>query len=43
MKRKANKNDSLGVQDYLGTAGKVVTFPKKRTIFAQGDSGDSVF
>jgi CRP/FNR family cyclic AMP-dependent transcriptional regulator len=43
MKRKANKNDSLGVQHCLGAAGMLVTFPKQRTIFAQGDSGDSVF
>jgi CRP/FNR family transcriptional regulator, cyclic AMP receptor protein len=43
MKRKANKNDSLGVQHYLGAVGKLGKFPKKRTIFTQGDSGDSVF
>ena len=43
MKRKTNKKDSLGVQPYLGAAGKLVTFPKQRTIFTQGDSGDSVF
>jgi len=43
MKRKANKKDSLGVEHYLGAAGKLVTFPKQRTIFTQGDSGDSVF
>src|ERR1700737_4032481 len=42
MKRKASKR-SLGVQHYLGAAGKLVKFPKKRTIFTQGDSGDSVF
>jgi hypothetical protein len=27
MKRKANKNDSLGVQHCLGAAGMLVTFP----------------
>ena len=43
MKRKANKKDSFGVQHYLGAAGKLVTFPKQRTIFTQGDSADSVF
>jgi CRP/FNR family transcriptional regulator, cyclic AMP receptor protein len=43
MKRKARKNGSLDVQHYLGAAGKLVTFPKQRTIFTQGDSGDSVF
>jgi CRP-like cAMP-binding protein len=43
MKRKANKNDSLAVQHCLSAAEKLVTFPKQRTIFTQGDSGDSVF
>jgi CRP/FNR family transcriptional regulator, cyclic AMP receptor protein len=43
MKRKVRKNGSLDVQHYLGAAGKLVTFPKQRTIFTQGDSGDSVF
>jgi CRP/FNR family cyclic AMP-dependent transcriptional regulator len=43
MKRKANKKDSLGIQHYLGAAGKLVTFPKQGTIFTQGDSGESVF
>jgi hypothetical protein len=42
MKLKANKKDSLGVQHYLGAAGKLVTFPKHFTIFTQGDSCDSV-
>jgi CRP/FNR family transcriptional regulator, cyclic AMP receptor protein len=43
MKRKADKKDSLDVQNYLGAAGKLVTFPKQRTIFTQSDSADSVF
>ena len=43
MKRKAHKNGSLAAEYLLGAAGKLVTFPKKRTIFTQGDSGDSVF
>jgi CRP-like cAMP-binding protein len=43
MKRRVNRNDPLGVQHYLGAAGKLVKFPQKRTIFTQGDSGDSVF
>jgi CRP/FNR family cyclic AMP-dependent transcriptional regulator len=43
VKRKASKKRSLGVQHYLGAAGKLVKFPKKRTIFTQGDSGDRVF
>jgi hypothetical protein len=38
MKRKANKKDSLDIQNCLGAAGKFVTFPKQRTIFTQGDS-----
>jgi CRP/FNR family cyclic AMP-dependent transcriptional regulator len=29
--------------DYLGAAGRLVAFPKKRIIFRQGDSGQSVF
>ena len=43
MKRKANKKDTLGAHQYLGAAGKLVNFPKQRTIFTQGDSGNSVF
>jgi len=43
MKRKANKKDFLGVLHYLGAARKLVNFPKQRTIFTQGDSGNSVF
>ena len=43
MKRKANKKDSLDIQNCLGAAGKFVTFPKQRTIFTQGDSADTVF
>jgi CRP-like cAMP-binding protein len=43
MKRKANKKDSIDIQNCLGAAGKFVTFPKQRTIFTQGDSADTVF
>jgi hypothetical protein len=43
MKGKASKKGSLDVRHYLGAAGRLVKFPKKRTIFTQGDSGDSVF
>jgi CRP/FNR family transcriptional regulator, cyclic AMP receptor protein len=43
MKRIARKSGSLDVQQYLGAAGKLVRFPKQRTIFTQGDSADSVF
>jgi len=43
MKRKAPKKESLAVEHHLGAAGKLVTFPKKSTIFTQGDSGDSIF
>jgi CRP/FNR family cyclic AMP-dependent transcriptional regulator len=43
MKRKANKKDTVAVQHYLGAAGELVNFPKQRTIFTQGDSGNSVF
>jgi CRP/FNR family transcriptional regulator, cyclic AMP receptor protein len=43
MKRKANNKDYLDVQHYLGAVGKLVTFPKKRTMFTQGDSGKTVF
>src|SRR6202795_4239527 len=43
MKRKANKKGFLAVQHYLGAAGKLVTFPKQRTIFTQGEAGNSVF
>ena len=43
--RKAMENQSFHLQTYLDTAGvarKVVEFPKKRTIFRQGDAGDTV-
>jgi CRP/FNR family transcriptional regulator, cyclic AMP receptor protein len=43
MKVKVLKKSFLDVQQYLGAAGKPVKFPKKHTIFTQGDSGDSVF
>ncbi len=46
MKRKALEEHSFDVQAYLDTAGvakKIVVFPKKRTIFKQGDPGDTVF
>jgi CRP/FNR family cyclic AMP-dependent transcriptional regulator len=43
MKRKTSKKSLHAIEHYLGVAGKVVTFPKKRTIFTQGDSGTSVF
>jgi CRP/FNR family cyclic AMP-dependent transcriptional regulator len=43
MKRKPNKQDSLDVQHYLGAAVKLVTFPKRRRIFSQGDSAGTVF
>ena len=43
MKRKTPKKSSCAIEHYLGASGKFVTFPKKRTIFTQGDSGNSVF
>ena len=43
MKRKATRKSSSDVQRYLGAGGNFVKFAQKRTIFTQGDSGDSVF
>jgi CRP/FNR family cyclic AMP-dependent transcriptional regulator len=43
LKPKARKQGSLDAENYLGAAGKLVMFPKKRTIFGQGDPGSSVF
>ena len=40
------KKRDFDPQEFLATIGagrKVVTFPKKQTIFSQGDAADSVF
>jgi CRP/FNR family transcriptional regulator, cyclic AMP receptor protein len=44
--RSANRKRDFNPKDFLATIGvgrKVVTFPKKQTVFAQGDTADSVF